>query len=325
MFDFFRRKGSASASIVNGTEQSTDDSGRSSWMRLLHSTRQRLARGFSKLFSLSGTGLNEEGWRELEEQLLDADLSVMVVKQIVTELKKQRPTSVDQAVSCLRETLVDIIKPCERPAIWGENGLETVLVVGVNGVGKTTTIGKLAYYFKQQGRRVMLAAGDTFRAAAVDQLKIWGERNGIPVIAQFGKADSAAVIYDAMQSAQAKGCNLLLADTAGRLHTQHDFMQELSKIKRVMSKFDQYAPHHVILVLDATIGQNALHQVEEFSNSTQITGLCITKLDGTAKGGVIFAIAQRFKLPIYFLGMGENIDQLYPFSATEFVDALLDK
>jgi fused signal recognition particle receptor len=195
-------------------------------------------------------------------------------------------------------------------------------MVGINGAGKTTTIGKLAHRLQQEGRKVMLAAGDTFRAAAVEQLQTWGERNGVPVIAQQQGADSASVIYDALQAAQARDIDVLIADTAGRLHTQSNLMEELKKIKRVMAKLDETAPHEVMLVVDAGTGQNALSQAQEFNQAVQLTGITLTKLDGTAKGGIIFAIARKLGIPIRFIGVGEGIENLREFDAGEFVDAL---
>jgi fused signal recognition particle receptor len=206
-----------------------------------------------------------------------------------------------------------------------KNGPYVILMVGINGVGKTTTIGQRAQQFQQQGKKVMLAAGDTFRAAAVEQLQVWGERNQIPVIAQPTGADSASVIYDALEAAKARDVDILIADTAGRLHTQSNLMEELKKVKRVMSKVDDTAPHEVMLVVDAGTGQNALQQAQQFDQAVGVTGITLTKLDGTAKGGIIFAIANKTGLPIRFIGVGEKIDDLRPFEAGEFVDALLGR
>ncbi len=320
----------ATASEVSTRSTDSSHAATLNWRQRLQRTRERLGQSLKQWFKLGITSnLADDArgtncWQELEAKLLEADLGTTVVQQLIAKLRQQRYMEADQLWRALRQALIELLQPYQANAAqWGCQQLETVLVVGVNGAGKTTTIGKLAYYFKRQGRRVLLAAGDTFRAAAVQQLEIWGERNQIAVVAQHGKADSAAVIYDAMQSAKAKHYDLLLADTAGRLHTQHDFMQELEKIIRVMHKFDPAAPQQLLLILDATIGQNAICQVEQFCKSAPVTGLCITKLDGTAKGGVVFAIAERFKLPIYFIGLGEQIDQLCPFEAAAFVDALL--
>ncbi len=217
-----------------------------------------------------------------------------------------------------------VLEPCSQPLeIDSQRQPFVILVIGINGAGKTTTIGKLAKNFQQGGYSVMLAAGDTFRAAAVEQLKVWGERNDIPVIAQGSGADSASVIYDALQAAKARGVDILLADTAGRLHTQDNLMEELKKVKRVMGKLDESAPHETLLVLDGGTGQNALRQAESFHESIGVTGLAITKLDGTAKGGVLFAMAKKLGLPIRYIGVGEGIEDLRVFDAHEFVQALL--
>jgi fused signal recognition particle receptor len=232
---------------------------------------------------------------------------------------------VESLLQNLTTQLKNILLPCEKPLILPEDKKPfIILLVGVNGSGKTTTIGKLTKQLQKQGKKVLLAAGDTFRAAAIEQLQVWGERNNIPVIAQQPGADSAAVIFDAMHAAKARNIDVLIADTAGRLHTQHNLMDELKKIKRTIQKIDPTAPHEVLLVIDATIGQNAINQVREFNEAVGVTGLCLTKLDGTAKGGIIFAIAQQFKLPIRFIGIGETIDDLKQFHAEDFVDALLD-
>ena len=226
-------------------------------------------------------------------------------------------------MSNLHRELEIILEPCTQPlVIDGTHKPFVILMVGINGAGKTTTIGKLANQFQNAGKKVLLAAGDTFRAAAVEQLQTWGERNNIAVISQRSGSDSASVIYDALQAAQARNIDVLIADTAGRLHTQSNLMEELKKIKRVMKKLDDTAPHEVMLVLDSGTGQNALQQAEQFHNAVQITGITLTKLDGTAKGGMIFAIAKQLGLPIRFIGIGESINDLRVFKAKEFVDAL---
>jgi len=222
--------------------------------------------------------------------------------------------------------MVNILQPsCVPLVIPEQQSTYVILMVGINGVGKTTTIGKLAKQFQNQGKSVMLAAGDTFRAAAVEQLQVWGERNNIPVIAQHSGADSASVIYDALQAAKARNIDILIADTAGRLHTQTNLMEELKKVKRVMGKLDDSAPHEVMLVLDAGTGQNALSQAVQFNAAAGVSGITLTKLDGTAKGGIIFAIAKKTGLPIRYIGVGEGIDDLRSFQAEEFVDALLGR
>ncbi len=228
-------------------------------------------------------------------------------------------------MAALREDMQAMLEPSSKPLqIEGDKKPFVILVVGINGAGKTTTIGKLAKRLQNEGKSVMLAAGDTFRAAAVEQLQVWGERNSIPVIAQHSGADSASVIFDAVQAAQARGIDVVIADTAGRLHTQANLMEELKKVKRVMGKLDESAPHEVLLVLDAGTGQNALNQAQQFHAAVEVSGLALTKLDGTAKGGIIFAIARKTGLPIRFIGVGEGIDDLRPFDAREFVDALFE-
>jgi len=230
----------------------------------------------------------------------------------------------DALFDALREDMSAILAPSTQPLEIDTNASPfVILMVGINGAGKTTTIGKLAKKFQNEGKSVMLAAGDTFRAAAVEQLQEWGKRNDVTVIAQHSGADSASVIFDAVQSAKAKGVDVLIADTAGRLHTQSNLMEELKKVKRVITKLDENAPHEVMLVLDAGIGQNAVVQAEQFRDAVGVSGITLTKLDGTAKGGVIFAVAKRLGLPIRFIGVGEGIDDLRPFNADEFVDALL--
>jgi fused signal recognition particle receptor len=240
---------------------------------------------------------------------------------------RKQLNDVEALFAAMREDMISILEPSSQPLKIPEktDGPYVILMVGINGVGKTTTIGKLAKQFQQQGKKVMLAAGDTFRAAAVEQLQVWGERNNIPVIAQKTGADSASVIFDGLQAAKARNMDILIADTAGRLHTQSNLMEELKKVKRVMGKVDDTAPHEVMLVLDAGTGQNALQQAQQFQQSVGVSGITLTKLDGTAKGGIIFAIASKTKLPIRYIGVGEKIDDLRPFNATDFVDALLGK
>jgi fused signal recognition particle receptor len=229
-------------------------------------------------------------------------------------------------MAALHDHMQTILEPVSQPLkLAGNSGPFVILMVGINGAGKTTTIGKLAHRFQQDGKKVMLAAGDTFRAAAVEQLQTWGERNDITVIAQQQGADSASVIFDALQSARSRDIDVLIADTAGRLHTQSNLMEELKKIKRVMGKLDEQAPHEVMLVVDAGTGQNALNQAQEFHNTVGLTGITLTKLDGTAKGGIVFAIARQLNIPLRFIGVGEGIENLREFNAKEFVDALFEK
>lgn len=264
---------------------------------------------------------------ELETLLLTADVGVETTLRIINELKnrtsKKELKDTESLIAALRSDMTAILAPSDKPLeIDHSKAPFVILMVGVNGVGKTTTIGKLARQFKQQGLSVMLAAGDTFRAAAVEQLQSWGERNDIPVIAQGNGADSASVIFDALQTARAKKVDVLIADTAGRLHTQSNLMEELKKVKRVMGKLDDTAPHEVMLVLDAGTGQNALAQAKEFQQAVGVSGITLTKLDGTAKGGIIFAIADKLGIPVRFIGVGEAIEDLRPFHAEEFVEAL---
>ena len=266
---------------------------------------------------------------ELETLLLTADVGVDATRRIIDELTTQvrrKELADPEALGArLRAQLADILRAVDRPAVESAPGRPLViLMVGINGAGKTTTIGKLARRFRDEGRSVMLAAGDTFRAAAVEQLQAWGERNAIPVVAQATGDDAASVIYDALAAATARKADVLIADTAGRLHTKSNLMDELAKIVRVMKKIDPAAPHEVLLVVDAGTGQNALNQAHEFHNTVGLTGIALTKLDGTAKGGIIFAIAERLGVPIRFIGVGEGIEDLRPFDADEFVKALFE-
>ena len=264
---------------------------------------------------------------ELETLLLTADVGVDATRRIIDDLTtKTRRRELDdpEALSrALREDLLAILRAASGPVREAAPGRpQVILMVGVNGAGKTTTIGKLARRLQDEGQRVLLAAGDTFRAAAVEQLQAWGERNGVAVVAQQPGADVASVIYDALDAATARGLDVLIADTAGRLHTKSNLMDELAKVVRVMRKIDPEAPHEVLLVVDATTGQNALNQAVQFHQAVGVTGIVLTKLDGTAKGGIVFAIAERLKLPIRFVGVGEGIEDLRPFDAEAFVDAL---
>ncbi len=293
----------------------------------LQRTRQNFTNGLANLLS-SRKQIDDEVLEELETLLLTADVGVEATQEIITNLTdrlahKQLQES-DELITALKENMMSLLAPSHIPlSIDGSEKPFVILMVGVNGVGKTTTIGKLAKRLLDEGKSVMLAAGDTFRAAAVEQLQVWGERNNVPVIAQQSGADSAAVIFDALQAATARGIDVLIADTAGRLHTQVNLMEELKKIKRVMSKIDPAAPHEIMLVIDAGTGQNALSQAQQFSAAVNLTGITLTKLDGTAKGGIIFAIAKQLALPIRFIGVGETAEDLKQFDADEFINALL--
>ncbi len=291
----------------------------------LSRTRSSLTDNLSSVFQ--GKAINAELLDEIEDTLIMADIGVAATQQIMADLqqrlsKKQLKDS-EALQLALRENMASILQPCDNALSIPETTVPfVILMVGVNGVGKTTTIGKLAKRLQAAGKSVMLAAGDTFRAAAVEQLQTWGERNDIPVVAQAQGADSASVIFDAFESARAKNIDVLIADTAGRLHTQLHLMDELEKVVRVIKKIDPNAPHETLLVVDAGTGQNALNQAEQFNKIIELSGICLTKLDGTAKGGVIFSIAQKLKLPIRFIGVGEGIDDLRSFDANEFIEAL---
>ena len=294
----------------------------------LSKTRNRLSEGMGRLF-LGEKQIDEALLEEIETILLTSDVGVAATTEIIDDLTRKvaRKELADTAalLTHLKEQLRDILTAVEQPLILPESDQPyVILMVGVNGAGKTTTIGKLAKQFQKQGKSVLLAAGDTYRAAAVEQLKVWGERNDVPVIAQGTGADSASVIFDALAAAQARHTDILIADTAGRLQSKKNLMEELSKIRRVLGKLDVSAPHEVMLVLDATTGQNAISQATEFQQAVDVTGVTLSKLDGTAKGGVIFAIAKQLKLPIRYIGVGEKIDDLRPFTAGEFVDALFE-
>jgi fused signal recognition particle receptor len=328
---FFSRKSESNAPSQpavesNAAAEAPDDGGWFARLRRgLGRTGSALTEGLSQLF-LGRKVIDADLMEELETQLLLADVGVDATRGMIARLTERvsRKELADSGAlyAALRDELLAILQPCEQPLVTAGAKPFSILVVGVNGAGKTTTIGKLAQRFRQQNQQVVLAAGDTFRAAAVEQLQVWGERNGVPVIAQHTGADSASVIFDGLQSAQARSADILIADTAGRLHNKDNLMQELKKVVRVMAKLDEAAPHEVLLVLDATTGQNALAQAREFTAAVGVTGLVLTKLDGTAKGGVIFAIAQALQLPIRFIGVGETADDLRPFDAAEFIEAL---
>ncbi len=307
-----------------------DQSSRDGFIKRL---RSRLNRGDSWLtYDLTklapGGKIDEDVLEQLETQLVSADIGVDTTERIINGLQRRLDRKelkdIEALGASLRGALLDILKPVEQPLeIPDAPRPYVILMVGINGAGKTTTIGKLARRFLDDGLTVMLAAGDTFRAAAVEQLQVWGERNNVPVIAQKSGADPAAVIFDACEAARARGIDVLLADTAGRLQTQQGLMDELAKIKRVIGKLDPGAPHEIMLVLDASLGQNALVQAEKFHASLGITGITITKLDGTAKGGILLSIADRLKVPVRFIGVGEAAEDMQPFNAEEYVAALL--
>ncbi|OIQ47173.1 MAG: signal recognition particle-docking protein FtsY [Gammaproteobacteria bacterium MedPE] len=291
----------------------------------LKRTKQNFGSGIFGLFK--GKQIDDELFEDLEEQLLIADVGVDTTLKIIDSLtqgaSRKELKDGEALYKLLQEELVEVIKPVSKPLdIEKADGPYVILMVGVNGVGKTTTIGKLAKKFQQQGKKVALAAGDTFRAAAVEQLQVWGERNDIQVIAQHTGADSASVIFDAVQAAKARNVDVLIADTAGRLQNKSHLMDELKKVVRVMRKLDDTAPHEVMLTLDAGTGQNAMSQVQLFNEAVGVTGLTVTKLDGTAKGGVVFGLADKYQIPIRFIGVGEGIDDLREFNGPEFVEAL---
>ncbi|WP_456268196.1 signal recognition particle-docking protein FtsY [Kushneria sp. AK178] len=296
----------------------------------LGKTRSNLTDGLATLL-LGHKEIDDDLLEELETQLLMADVGVAATSEIMENLEGQisrrELKNVDALYKSLQQELSRMLEPVAKPLRLPPKGEGpfVILTVGVNGVGKTTTIGKLTQRFQRQGRSVMLAAGDTFRAAAVEQLQVWGERNDVPVIAQHTGADSASVIYDAVSAAKARGIDVLIADTAGRLHNKNHLMDELSKVQRVMARLDAQAPHEVMLVLDAGTGQNAISQAETFNQAVPVTGITLTKLDGTAKGGIIFAIAKQLGTPIRYIGVGETLDDLRPFEAEDFVSALFDR
>ncbi len=291
--------------------------------------RARVNRGTSWVADLlPGRKIDDALLEELETRLLTADVGIEATEAILSRLHKavarKELADVDALIAALRQALLEILRPVQQPLeIDRQQRPAVILVVGVNGSGKTTTIGKLAAHLQQQGLKPMLAAGDTFRAAAVEQLAAWASRNNVPLIAQGTGADPAAVVHDAWTAARARGADVLIVDTAGRLHTQAHLMDELAKIARVLKRHDPAAPHEVLLVLDASLGQNAVRQAEQFHQAVGVTGLAITKLDGTARGGVVIAIAQRFGLPIRFVGIGEQVGDFGIFNAEAYIDGLL--
>lgn len=323
MFNFLKKN-------QNQNNPSSNEEPKSSWFQRLSrgfsKTRQQLSSGLAQLFTGS-VKLDEETLEILETQLLTADVGFEATSTIINALKEsakqKKITTGEELQTELQAIMVNILSACEHPLdINSQNTPFVILMIGINGAGKTTTIGKLAKKLKTEGHSVMLAAGDTFRAAAVEQLCAWGQKNDIAVVAQQQGADSASVIFDAFQSAKARQTDVLIADTAGRLHTQEGLMAELVKIKRVLQKIDPTAPHETLLVLDASIGQNALQQAKQFHSAMGVTGIVMTKLDGTAKGGILLSIAQTLALPIRFIGVGEHIDDMQPFDARAVVEAI---
>ena len=334
MFGFLKRKkknrpltADAEANQTLSTTAKGNENGPADLSQSLEKTKRGLSDGLAD-FLLGKKNISTDLLDELEARLLTADVGVDATTTIIEELQNNISRKVVNDADTLQLKLAEIMKtllqPCEQPLDTSVAKPFVILVVGINGAGKTTSIGKLANHFMQQGKSVMLAAGDTFRAAAVEQLQEWGRRNDVPVISQGTGADPASVIFDAVASASSKNIDVVIADTAGRLHTQDNLMDELAKIKRVLTKLDATAPHETLIVMDAGFGQNALHQAQQFHNTIGLTGMAVTKLDGTAKGGILFSIASTLNLPVRFIGVGEGINDLRPFSASEYVDALLE-
>ena len=326
--DRFKRNTETADESRAESEELPEPQSKISFGQRMRSALSRTGEGIGSLF-LGTKVIDEALLEELETSLIMADVGIETTTKIIAELTKQLDRKSLKDGAALKDALYEILlnklaasegeinfDGCEKPFV--------MFVVGVNGVGKTTTIGKLASRLKSQGKSVMLAAGDTFRAAAVEQLQVWGERNAVPVIAQHTGADSASVVFDGIQAAKSRGADVIIADTAGRLHNKSNLMEELKKVKRVASKIDEHAPHEILLVLDAGTGQNAVAQMSEFNQVVGVTGIALTKLDGTAKGGIIFALADKFSVPIRYIGVGEGLDDLQPFNASEFVQALLN-
>lgn len=310
--------------IVQEQEKPTKEGFFARLKRSLLKTKENLGSGFISLFR--GKKIDDDLFEELEEQLLIADVGVETTRKIINSLtesaSRKQLRDAEALYGLLKEEMGEILAKVDEPLNIEGKMPFVILMVGVNGVGKTTTIGKLARQFEQQGKSVMLAAGDTFRAAAVEQLQVWGQRNNIPVIAQHTGADSASVIFDAIQAAKARNVDVLIADTAGRLQNKSHLMEELKKIVRVMKKLDEDAPHEIMLTIDASTGQNAISQAKLFHEAVGLTGITLTKLDGTAKGGVIFSVADQFGIPIRYIGVGERIEDLRPFKSGDFIEAL---
>lgn len=324
MFQFLKSKSS------EPSQSTPKESPSKSWFgRLtdgLKRTRKNFSNGLADLI-LGKKTIDDELFESLETLLLSADVGIestdYLMKKMMERVARKQLSDPAALSAALKEEMIALLKPYEQPLVINQKPF-VILMVGINGAGKTTSIAKLAQYYQKQGKSVMLAAGDTFRAAAIEQLQVWGERNNVTVVAQQPGADSASVIYDALQSVNARGIDILIADTAGRLHTQHHLMNELKKIKRVMQKMNGESPHETMLIVDAGIGQNALNQAKEFNEAIGLNSISVTKLDGTAKGGMVFAITQHTKLPIRFIGVGEQMDDLKPFEAEAFVDALFE-
>ncbi|TVS94526.1 signal recognition particle-docking protein FtsY [Enterobacter hormaechei] len=310
--------------IVQEQEKPTKEGFFARLKRSLLKTKENLGSGFISLFR--GKKIDDDLFEELEEQLLIADVGVETTRKIIANLtegaSRKQLRDAEALYGLLKDEMGEILAKVDEPLNIEGKMPFVILMVGVNGVGKTTTIGKLARQFEQQGKSVMLAAGDTFRAAAVEQLQVWGQRNNIPVIAQHTGADSASVIFDAIQAAKSRNVDVLIADTAGRLQNKSHLMEELKKIVRVMKKLDEDAPHEIMLTIDASTGQNAISQAKLFHEAVGLTGIALTKLDGTAKGGVIFSVADQFGIPIRYIGVGERIEDLRPFKADDFIEAL---
>jgi len=327
MLRIFRKNKKKPGEVQDVQLRPAEQSGQDPLEERLKDTRKQLGKRLGALLS-NRSAIDEDLLDEIETTLITADIGVRAALEITSNLRaaiaNKVITGTEQVLPAVQAELYEIIESCEQfLAVDEERKPFVILMVGVNGAGKTTTIGKLAQRFKEDGLSVMLAAGDTFRAAAVEQLKSWGERNDIPVIAQGSGADSAAVVFDALQSAKARNIDVLIADTAGRLHTQSNLMEELKKIHRVMGRIDESAPHEIMLVVDAGTGQNALNQAREFNQAVGLTGITVTKLDGTARGGVLFGIAHELGLPIRYIGVGEAAKDLRPFDAGSFVNAIL--
>jgi fused signal recognition particle receptor len=327
MLRIFRKNKNKPGAVQDVQLRPAEKSGQDPLEKRLEDTRRQLGKRLGSLLS-NRSNIDDDLLDEIETTLITSDIGIKAALEIIDNLRSgidsRTITQPQQVLPAVQAELFELIEPCEQFLAVDESRKPyVILMVGVNGAGKTTTIGKLAQRFKEDGLKVMLAAGDTFRAAAVEQLKSWGERNDVPVVAQGSGADSAAVIFDALQSAKARNIDVLIADTAGRLHTQHNLMEELKKIHRVMSRIDDSAPHETMLVVDAGTGQNALNQAREFNQAIGLTGITVTKLDGTARGGVLFGIAHELGLPIRFIGVGEAAKDLRPFDAGTFINAIL--